>query len=99
MKLSPGKSRITGLRATEIAIDTTVSPTMKAVVMLLRDDGSAAGRAFKEGDWSEKTQKAVEAFVEAVEEEFVPDLFEQTEPTEEAAQPESDLGAAEPEQF
>ena len=81
MILTKADSKIVGVRAGEIDIDLITSPGMTVKFILLRDpgdeklDGMNAGKYTRNGPWSEKVRSALEAFLTALEEEVLPELF------------------------
>lgn len=81
MKLVRWPCKIVGLRVGEIKVDLLRGPILlSANYVLLRDpeknDGANAGRYDKNRDWSERASKALEAFIEVLEEEALPEIFE-----------------------
>ncbi len=81
MILTKADSKIVGVRVGEVDIDAITSPGMTVSFVLLRDpndkelDGINAGKYTRNGPWSEKVRDALEAFITALEEEVLPELF------------------------
>ena len=77
MRLSEGKSKIVGLQLGEAMVNFIRPdlPPIKAKLALLAEDGSACGFIEKSNGWSERTQAALQALAEAVEEDALQHVF------------------------
>lgn len=76
MKLSEQKSKIVGIMAGEVAIN-TIRPDLlplRVKFALLADEGPI-GFSETSCDWSDKTVKAMQAFIDALEEDGLRMLF------------------------
>lgn len=102
MKLSEQKSKIVGIMAGEVAINTIRPdlPPLRVKFALLADEGpigfSEIGNGGGIGSWSEKTTKALQALIDALEEDGLRMLFKGEPQATETPQTE---GKPEPPQF
>jgi len=82
MKLTQYPSKIVGVRVGEVELSLVVSPSLLVKYVMLRNpedsnlDGVNAGKYTKSGPWSEKVREALEVFINALEEEALPELFD-----------------------
>lgn len=80
MRVTTAPCKITGVGVGEVHINCLGNTTVQTIYGLYRDpeksDGVHAGRYTKEGDYSPKTLTAVQALIDALEEDAQVELFE-----------------------
>lgn len=81
MRLSKAKCKITGIQLGEAELNLIGRPDrppLKVKYALIGEDGTTCGYYEKYTDWSDKALEALRVFTEALEEETLPVLFEQS---------------------
>ena len=101
MKLTESPARIVGLQAGSIKIRMPEPDKfqMTANFYLVRDDGQPIGKLTKTNNWSEKTIKAVQELMQSLEEEMMPDVFNEAPGSEDGETPDEQAESIEPPQI